>query len=127
MTPELQVNLETMAAFAFNLNEMQAVSELCSRDCLAFITRRADDHCFIIWFHIGFLDRWLICHTMVYFSIVNNSSVFFQNLFCLFIEISGYLMNLVFLTASRTSHAHSSAHAMYFKFFGTFFTLHCIN
>jgi hypothetical protein len=57
-------------------------------------------------------------------SIVNNCCVSFQDFFCLFVEIAGHFMDLVFLAAGGTSHAHSSAHAMYFKFSGTFSTFH---
>jgi hypothetical protein len=58
------------------------------------------------------------------FSIVNNCSVSLQNFFRLSIEFVSHLMDLVFLATARASQAHSSAHAMYFKLCGTFFTFH---
>jgi hypothetical protein len=58
------------------------------------------------------------------FSIVNNCSVSLQNFFRLPIKFVSHLMDLVFLATACTSQPHSSAHAMYFKLFGTFFTFH---
>lgn len=57
-------------------------------------------------------------------SVVNYCRVFFENFFRFPVEVAGYLMNLVFSTTAGTSHTNSSARAMYFELFGTFFTFH---
>lgn len=58
------------------------------------------------------------------FLIIDNCRVSFQNLFRLSIEFTGHFVDLVFLPTHRTSHAYSPTHAMYFEFFGAFFTFH---
>ena len=62
-----------------------------------------------------------VCHDLL---IVNNCSVSFKNFFRLLVKFAGHFMDLVFLVADSASHPYSPAHAMYFKFFGTFFTFH---
>ncbi len=61
---------------------------------------------------------------VVMVSIVDNGRVFSQKFFCFMVEISGYLMNLVFMPTLCAPHADTSAHAMHFKLATTLFTFH---
>jgi len=61
---------------------------------------------------------------VVMVSVVDYGCVFSQKFFCFMVELTGYLMNLVFVPTLCASHADTSAHAMHFKFATTLFTFH---
>jgi hypothetical protein len=49
-----------------------------------------------------------------YLSVINDSRVFFQYLFCPAVELIGYFMNLIFSTTIGAAHTHSAAHPVNF-------------
>ncbi len=61
---------------------------------------------------------------IVMVSVVDDGCVFAQKFFCFMVELTGYLMNLVFVPTFCAPHADTSTHTMHFKFATTFFTFH---
>lgn len=49
-------------------------------------------------------------------SVINDGSIALEDFFGFAVQLTGHLMNLIFLTTGTTAHAYPSALAMDFKF-----------